>query len=58
MAEDMVVKEVRAQRTALLEEAGGSLEQLVALLRPREVEAGRTSISLPARPLATRIRAG
>ena len=58
MAEDMVVKEVRAQRSELLEQAGGTVEQLVNLLRRREAEAGRASISLPPRPPATQTRAG
>ena len=48
MADDPIVADVRAQRAQLLEAAGGTLDGLIALLRRREDEAGRTAVTLPA----------
>jgi hypothetical protein len=52
MADDIIVAEVRQQRAQLLEAAGGSLTGLVKLLRAREEQAGRQSITLPFVPAA------
>jgi hypothetical protein len=52
MADDIIVAEVRQQRAHLLEAAGGSLTGLVKLLRAREEQAGRQSITLPLVPAA------
>lgn len=47
MADDPIVADVRAQRAQLLEAAGGTLDGLIALLRRREAEAGRSAVTLP-----------
>jgi hypothetical protein len=46
MTDDPVVADVRAQRAQLLEAAGGTLENLIDLLRRREHEARRIPIIL------------
>jgi len=49
MARDEIVEEVRAIRKRLLEEAGGTLEGLVAKIREEEAKRGAQLVSLPPR---------
>ncbi len=49
MARDEIVEEVRAIRKRLLEEAGGTLEGLIAKIKEEEAKSGRKLVSLPPR---------
>lgn len=54
MSDDSIVTEVREQRARLLATAGGTLESLVAYLRQREREAGRSPVNAtPSTPAAS-----
>lgn len=48
--EDPIVAEVRVIRERIFEEAGGTLEGLVAMLRASEAANRRSLVTLPPRP--------
>ncbi len=49
MARDEIVEEVRAIRKRLLEEAGGTLEGLIAKIREEEAKEKSRLVTLPPR---------
>ena len=49
MARDEIVEEVRAIRKRLLEEAGGTLEGLIAKIKEEEAKVRHKLVSLPPR---------